>query len=211
MAAAWRGLFKNTCDIRPASGVNIDEVPEMDRTQFEAALTTEVYTAAWRYAWRLAAGGRGGCQQDAEDLLQEALAQAWRQFGQLRDRGQFKAWLLSIIRTRYLNQLRMARRRPRVEGEPAAELRSGAEEQDLLQLEARAALSRIPEPERELLSLFYLEGLSLEATGVVVGLSARVVRQRLYRARQSLRRAWEQQVASENAALQPGSARRTQL
>lgn len=188
------------------------------RTQFEAALSEEVYSAAWRYAWRLAAAGRGGCRQDAEDLLQEALTQAWRQFGQLRERGQFKAWLLSILRTRFLNRLRTARRRPLVDGEPPTELAGPDGPVDPQQLEAQAALAQLPAGERELLSLFYLEGLSLEETGLAAGLSAKVVRQRLYRARQSLRRVWEQMAgrnsggnpAAEAAQPQPGtSPRRT--
>lgn len=187
-------------------------MPAMEqRTQFEAALTDEVYGAAWRYAWRLAASGRGGCREEAEDLLQEALTHAWRQFGQLRDTLQFKAWLLSIVRTRYLNRLRTARRRPQVAGEPAADL--AAQEPPGPEVQAaHAALQLLPAAERELLQLFYLEGLSLAETGVATGLDARVVRQRLYRARQSMRRACERLAGADAAQPQPGtSPRRTLL
>jgi RNA polymerase sigma-70 factor (ECF subfamily) len=188
--------------------------PEL-RTQFEAALSTEVYGAAWRYAWRLAAAGRGGCREEAEDLLQEALTHAWRQFGQLRERTQFKAWLLSIVRTRYLDRLRAQRRRPQVAGEVPAEL--GAPESDGLGAGMGTALALLAAGERELLTLFYCEGLSLAETGTALGLSARVVRQRLYRARGALRQAWERLHGAGSGisraagqAAQPGtSPRRT--
>jgi RNA polymerase sigma-70 factor (ECF subfamily) len=159
------------------------------RSQFEAALNAEVYGVAWRYAWRLAAAGRGGCHEEAEDLLQEALAQAWRQFGQLRDKSQFKAWLLAIVRTRQLDRLRRQRRRPQIAGE-LAEDHAGpvatAPESPIW-----TALQLLNPGERELLTLFYCEGLSLVETGTALGLSARVVRQRLYRARTGLRQSWE--------------------
>jgi RNA polymerase sigma-70 factor (ECF subfamily) len=180
------------------------------RTQFETALTDEVYTAAWRYAWRLAASGRGGCREEAEDLLQEALTHAWRQFGQLRDVLQFKAWLLSIVRTRHLNRLRTSRRRPQVAGEPAVDLAEHTAPDPEAQA-ALVALQQVPAAERELLKLFYLEGLSLAETGAATGLDARVVRQRLYRARQSMRRVYERLVAADAAPPQPGTSPRRTL
>jgi RNA polymerase sigma factor (sigma-70 family) len=68
------------------------------RRLFEAVLTEQVHTQAWRYAARQAA-----TREDAEDLLQEALAAAYRKLHQLRDHGAFRPWLFSIIRTRALN------------------------------------------------------------------------------------------------------------
>jgi RNA polymerase sigma-70 factor (ECF subfamily) len=187
-------------------------MPEMElRAQFEAALSVEVYNSAWRYAWRLAAAGRGGCHQDAEDLLQEALCHAWRQFGQLRDRNQFRAWLLSIVRTRYLNRLRTARRRPQVDGEPAPDIASSGVEHDVLQLDAQVAMALLKEEDRELLQLFYLENLSLEEVGVALGMSARVVRQRLYRARQNMRKVIERMRQAESAHSQPGTSPRRSI
>jgi DNA-directed RNA polymerase specialized sigma24 family protein len=68
-----------------------------------------------------------------------------------------------------------------------------------------AALSQLPWAQKELLSLFYLEGLSLNETGQVLRLAPRVVRKRLFRARKALRRrtaALEPRLTSPNATPQ---------
>jgi RNA polymerase sigma factor (sigma-70 family) len=150
--------------------------------RFEAALTEEAYSAAWRYSWRLARS-----RDDAEDLLQESLAQAWRQFGQLREATQFKPWLLAIVRRQFLSRLRIAQRRPRVVAEVPAQLAGPEPDPEFARV--KVALSRLKPDEQELLLLVYCEGLSLAEAGQVLGHSARAVRQRLYRARLALREA----------------------
>jgi len=152
--------------------------------RFESCLTEEAYLSAWRYASHLC-----GSREDAEDLLQESLAQAFRKFGQLRNPEAFRGWLLSIIRSQHIRKWRKDRNRPeeyqlkeflagdRAPGEPAGPLAE--------------ALATLPATQRELLSLFYIEGLSLRETGAALGLSPRAVKQRLFRARAALRRRLE--------------------
>ena len=83
-------------------------MPEPGKQErFSQALSEAVYTAAWRFCCRLST-----CREDAEDLLQEALAKACERFDQLRDQDKFKGWLLCIVRRCYLMQLRALRRRP---------------------------------------------------------------------------------------------------
>jgi DNA-directed RNA polymerase specialized sigma24 family protein len=55
------------------------------------------------------------------------------------------------------------------------------------------ALARLTAAQAELLALFYLDGLSLEETARVLGLTPQVVGQRLHRARQAMRRVMENQ------------------
>ncbi len=162
-------------------------MPEADdRRRFEAALSEETYRSAWGYACRLCTVGGVLHHANAEDLLQEALLRAYQRLHQLRDAARFKGWLLSIMRTTYLDRLRR-------KGLPAAELdeltlclpETPADPLAELML---AAMSQLPPAQRELLSLFYIEGLNLEETGQVLQLSPRIVRQRLFRARTALRR-----------------------
>lgn len=158
--------------------------------QFEAALSEEIYRSAWGYACRLCTAGGALRRADAEDLLQEALLRAYQRFHQLREPARFKGWLLSIVRTAYLDRLRRR-------GQPEQGLdelhddlpdRASTGHHDPLAELMLAALNQLPLAQRELLSLFYLEGLNLEETGQVLGIAPRIVRQRLFRAREALRR-----------------------
>jgi RNA polymerase sigma-70 factor (ECF subfamily) len=151
-----------------------------NRELFEQALTDDVYQAAWRYALSLS-----GQRENAEDLLQESLTKAFIQFPRLRDPAKFKGWLLSIVRTVSIDRRRRERARPPVTPELPTLAAAAA---DPLAREVAEALAQLPQPQHELLSLFYLDGLSLEETGQVLGVGPRAVRQRLYRARQALRR-----------------------
>ena len=151
--------------------------------RFEAALDTQSYEAAWRYARRLM-----DRREDAEDLLQTALVQAFRRHDQLRDPDRFKGWLLSIVRTQFLSWRRSQLSRPRVQDVLPV---TCATEPDPLAEQLAEVMVQLPEPQREILSLFYLDGLNLEETGQVLDVEPQAVRQRLYRARQALRRKLE--------------------
>jgi DNA-directed RNA polymerase specialized sigma24 family protein len=67
------------------------------RQRFEDALRTGAYDNAWRYCCRLTAS-----YEDAQDLLQDSLGHAVAQYARLRSRDSFRAWLLAIVRTRFV-------------------------------------------------------------------------------------------------------------
>ena len=111
-----------------------------------------------------------GDQTDAEDVLQEVFAQAFRQAGRYEpSRGAVAAWLLTMARSRAIDRLRA--RRSRLEGRSgeAAALEGMAavqpdaasvmldEEQTRL---VRRALSELPLLQRIAIELAYYEGLS---------------------------------------------------
>ena len=161
---------------------------------FEEALTPEIYSAAWRYCFYLCAR-----REDSEDLLQDSLAHAMRKFAQLRDPGGFRAWLMAIVRTRFISGLR--RRRP-VE-ELAEDRISTGEDCSILSDALAVAMQQLPEPQRELLTLFYIEDLQLAELATVLGLSVSMVSQRLFRARRSLRRLLDAQAIYCGAGSAP--------
>jgi RNA polymerase sigma-70 factor (ECF subfamily) len=156
------------------------------RQLFEALLSEELHAQLWRYCTRLAA-----TREDAEDLLQEALARAYRKLHQLREPAAARAWLFSIARSLYINQ---SRRSPQIPAESLWLHSTQAQEHAHSLSEPIAeALAGLPLPQRELLALFYLDGLTLEECGSVLGAGPQVAAQRLYRARRALRRELEKQ------------------
>lgn len=159
--------------------------PTNRKERFEALLDPEAYEAAWRFAYRLASA-----REDAEDLLQEALAQAFGSLDQLREAGKFRAWLFSIIRSKFLRRLEQARRMqvtPLAGAFPDGEALAGGLGGVEASPELQAALESLPAAWREVLLLHYLDGLSLAEAGQALGIGPRAAKQRLYRARNALR------------------------
>ncbi len=170
---------------------------------FEDVLTEHVYRAAWRYAWHLRP-----VYEDAQDLLQEALAHAWLRFHQLRDQRRFKGWLLSIVRTRFL----MARRRRALpvtgDGLPLQEAGAGgshtAGRYAGLPPALASGMLRLPAAQREAVELHYLQELSIEEVAGVLGIRPGTVKVRLHRARQRLKRALAADVSGQLSRAERG-------
>ncbi len=170
------------------------QASEAAAAAFDEALTPEIYSMAWRYCCYLCAR-----REDSEDLLQDSLAHALRKFGQLRDPAGFKAWLMAVVRTRFISTLR----RRKVEAELPDERLAPATDCSLLSDAVAVALLELPKPQRELLTLFYVEDLQLDEVATVLGASVSIVSQRLFRARRSLRRLLDAQPYYSGAGTAP--------
>jgi RNA polymerase sigma factor (sigma-70 family) len=134
-----------------------------------------------RLALRLVRDG-----DDAEDVVQEALLHAYLGLTQLRDPVRFGGWLSAIV----VNVARMTLRRRRANDR--ALTRAFVEPAPLATDDGTAALVRrsialLPRPEREAILLHYVDGLSCEEIGAVLGRTSGAVRVRLHRARARLR------------------------
>ncbi len=157
---------------------------------------------------------------DADDVLQEAFLAAWRGAGTYRGDGSARAWLFSVAR----NAVRHSVRR-RV-GEPdhfapieaidsieaiaeAAGWGSAADSnaRDTTEL-VRTALARLAPPDREILVLRDVEGLSGEETADALSLTVPGMKSRLHRARlrlAALVRALEQSPDPVSATRAPAT------
>ena len=145
-----------------------------------------VYLDAVRYARGLA-----GSETEGDDLLQDALVRAWRAYPRLRDPGQFKYWLLKIIRNAHRSRVRKARLRRWLSLEHAADVpaREGIafEEREAV----RRALRQVPRSQREALVLFEVVGMSIEEIARLQGVTVSAVKSRLARGRAKLRETYE--------------------
>ncbi len=173
---------------------SVEDVQVLREERFVELINEQVYERAWRYCLRL-------CRQreDAQDLLQESLAQAFAKLDQLRDDVSASAWLVSIIRRRYIRQWQRAQSRPPMLDELPDIGTDGPV--DPFADQVRAALARLPKPQRELLELYYIEGFDMQECGTVLGIGPRIVKQRLYRARQAMRRQYSPQEAGNFSSL----------
>jgi RNA polymerase sigma factor (sigma-70 family) len=117
---------------------------------------------------------------DAEDLLQETWAAAFRDRRRLVGHPAPEAWLLTIARHRALAHLRRARRGR------LAWLRLGreqpADDRDAV-LDARRLLARLPADDRVLLVLRFVHGYSAEELAAIYTITPEAARKRISRAR----------------------------
>ena len=141
--------------------------------------------------------------QDAEDLVQDTYARAYRSFGRYRDGTNLKAWLYTIMRNLFINEYRKRQRGPaidpteqiedwqiaRAENHTSLGLRSAESEAlDNMPDEAiRHALEALQPNFRLAVQLADVEGYSYQEIADRTGVAIGTVMSRLHRGRSQLR------------------------
>ena len=131
---------------------------------------------------------------DAEDALQDAFMKAFRALPRFRRGAAFRAWLLKIVTNEARTKSRSRRRHAAIvsraaEREPAAAVEASPESallSDELRRRLLAALDRLPEKHRVVVTCRYLLELSEEETAAVLGIRRGTVKSRLSRALEKL-------------------------
>lgn len=132
-----------------------------------------------------------GSEEDAWDVSQEVWFQAVRRLNQLRDPESLPAWLYQIARNRALNHCRTNRGRE-ILIDDLDSLPDVPEEAtiDFSTAEAKAihwGLDQLSLAQREVLTLHFLEDLTLREIGEIAGVPVGTVKSRLFYAKKSLR------------------------
>lgn len=131
---------------------------------------------------------------EADDATQEAFVKAYRALDRFRPGAEFRPWLLRIVANEAKNRRRSAVRRSglavRAAGRPSGDAAPSPEEAALLgeRREALlAAVCRLPEKDRAVVTCRYLLDLSEAETSEVLGWPKGSVKSRLSRALDRLR------------------------
>lgn len=145
-------------------------------------------------------------KQRAEDAYQETFLRVYRALGRMEETGELKPWILKIAIRVCLDMKKSAWWRRvlligRAGQEPGdgggAAKRSISAEGGALQAERSRELyervTRLGEPYRTAVLLYYYHELSTEEIGRMLQVAEGTVRSRLHRARQTLRHALEQE------------------
>lgn len=139
------------------------------------------HLAVYRYFRRLLRD-----RQQAEDLTQEVFLRVVRGSEAYRDREREAAWVFTVARNVYRDHRRNTARRPA----PAPIEAAGPVPIDPLQHLSRSldeALEHLAEPEREAFLLREVAGMSYREIAGVAEATPDAVRNRIHRARRSLR------------------------
>jgi len=135
-----------------------------------------------------------GDAQEAEDVTQEAFLRYWQLSNQVRGA---KAWLITVARNKCLDRIRKSKRLVDVgpeffeqqadEHDPEWHANRSESASRLNQL-----ISELPEPQRSLILLFDVQGMTGAECADVLDLNINQVKVYLHRARRRLRRALEE-------------------
>jgi RNA polymerase sigma-70 factor (ECF subfamily) len=172
----------------------------------------------YRVAYRMS-----GNHDDAQDLVQEAVLEAYRSFHRFRPGTHFDRWIHCIMSRTFIDGLR---RRPKVHIESLDAFRNGAEdgpsereipdlsaspEAELMRSELRDrvqdALAELPEEYRLVFILADTEGMSYEEIAQALGCPIGTVRSRLHRGRALMARRLRPYLNAEEDTHAPNGAR----
>ncbi len=149
-----------------------------------AQLVEDHLEAVYRYAYRLS-----GDPDQAEELTQQAYLQACAGVDRLRHPQRARAWLLSIVRNCYWQQLRQRRREPQAMPEEWCDQwpQHCAEETDWDAERLQQALNSLPGVYRVVLLMYYFEQASYQQIAQRLNVPVGTVMSRLSRAKARLR------------------------
>jgi RNA polymerase sigma-70 factor, ECF subfamily len=183
---------------QPDGTVVRQELSDAERLQrFEAEVLPHLdrlYSAALRYTRD---------PTDAEDLVQESVAKAYRSFHQYRPGTNLKAWLYRVLHTTYISMYRKAQRRPQETLQEELDdysfydeiARSGgpSAEREVLESftaeEIKQALAELPESFRVAVYLADVEGFAYKEIAEIMDTPVGTVMSRLHRGRKALQKA----------------------
>ncbi len=171
--------------------VMIGRLRRVDRSRFKALSFPHLeflFNMALKYT---------GKSYDAEDIVQETIYTAYRNFHQLRDEKKCRQWLFAILRTTFLKEKRSFIKRPllddgsgylkHITDESADSLVSvlekKMEKEDVLQV-----LGRMNEKHKSPLILYYMEDMTYQEIADFLEIPIGTVMSRLARAKKLMKK-----------------------
>jgi len=135
-----------------------------------------------------------GNSHDAEEVAQDALIQVFHKLHQFQGKSQFKTWLYTIVQNYCRSRIsKIIRKR---EGQEAIENESSTKDDVLMPEVENRALSEqlekvfesLRDSDREILTLKFVSGLTLEEIANILGLGLSAAKMRLYRSMEDRKR-----------------------
>jgi RNA polymerase sigma-70 factor (ECF subfamily) len=153
-----------------------------------------------RYAWSLMRHG-----PDADDLVQDCLAQALGRLSTRTGEGDVRPWLFTIMHNLFVSRWRRARRWQalfqRREEDADDPGRPASQEWSLVTRELVDGVDRLPIEQRQVLLLVAVEGFEYREAAGILGIPVGTVMSRLSRARDALRRHVDGVASSDSACV----------
>jgi len=129
-------------------------------------------------------------EEEAEDVLQEAFVNAFKNIGSYRGDATFGAWLKRIVVNKAINAMSKKKHEsiPEDENWDIAEEEAGTDYGDGLTVErVKTCIEQLPDGYRTVLSLYLLEGYDHQEIAGIMGISESTSKSQLNRAKSKLR------------------------
>ena len=130
-----------------------------------------------------------GKREDSEEVVQDAFVKAFRSLSSFRQKAKFSTWLYRIVYNTAISKKRLKgmgyrsmEEMPHIDFQIDTDDDQEAEQGRMVEM----AMKRLPEEERTILTLFYIDESSVDEIHTFTGLSKANVKIRLFRARKKL-------------------------
>lgn len=146
-----------------------------------SVIVNELYGKAVRFAGKFTKN-----IPDAEDMVQEAFVQVWRNLNSLKKQESFKSWFFTILNNTCKKSSKVAYHTPLNE-----EIISKSAEVELEEVGSKSMveeyMKQLTPIQRKVLILRELEGMSYSEIGNVLGIAEGTVKSRISSAREKMR------------------------
>ncbi len=136
-----------------------------------------VYKIAYRYAAN---------PTDAEDIYSETFLSYFKKDREFESEEHRKAWLIRVTINCAMDLLGGRTYDDELNEEIAGASEEGTPREDIISL--REAIQALPEQQREVITLFYLQDVSVKEIAEILGKSEGTIKSLLFRAREKLRK-----------------------
>ncbi|MBQ7932151.1 MAG: sigma-70 family RNA polymerase sigma factor [Clostridia bacterium] len=127
-------------------------------------------------------------EQDACDIVGEAILRAYSGITSLKNKNAFRTWILRIVHNTAIDFLRKQENHISVEDIETYADNLSADNTDMAtKIALHDAVNRLSQPYRTVIILFYYEGLSTARIAQITDTSIVAVRKQLHRARKQLK------------------------
>lgn len=124
---------------------------------------------------------------EAEDLMQESFLKAFAELGQLQDLSMFSAWLKRIVVNKSINSLKQQSTYEGFIDGLEAEIETETYDIPYSVAEIKAAMNKLSDGFRLVLSLYLFEGYDHEEIAEILGISSSTSRSQYNRGRNKLK------------------------
>jgi len=173
---------------KPADATIIDQVMAGHKSLF-AQLIDRYNAMAFTLAYRILDN-----REDAEEVVQDAFVKAYEHLGDFRQKSKFSTWLYRIVYNTAISHARIRRPSLQKMDDRAFQVPDNGPSDDIVygftQDEAgdlvRKMLKILPEEDRTILTLYYLNESGIDEIHTITGLSKANIKVKLFRARKKI-------------------------